>query len=112
MNYNVYIIEKEAKIEKINDETLKFSKFKEIKRTPLATCTSENLHALRMVGDDYQKRIIDLDEGTAWIKVIGWETAEEIGVEKSLSHYDQLVISQMEGEVSLNYLRRQHWHFD
>ena len=55
MEYNVYIIEKEANIENVNSDKIKFSEFKEIKRTSLATCTDENIGALRMVGDDYQK---------------------------------------------------------
>jgi len=112
--YNVYVITKETQIEPIGDDQIKFSEFKEIERKPLATCTSENLDTLRLVGESHHERIIDLDNTTAWIRVVAWEYTEPIGDEELLlSHYDQTALNQLDNEVvTINHLKQQHWHFD
>ena len=114
LKYNVYVITKETQIEVIGDDKIKFSKFKEIERKPLATCTSENLNALRLVGENHHERIINLDNTTAWIRVVAWECTEPIDDEELLlTHYDQMALNQLDNEVvDINWLKQQHWQFD
>jgi len=114
LTYNIYVITKETQIETVGDDQIKFSKFKEIERKPLATCTSENLDTLRLVGESHHERIIDLDNNTAWIRVVAWECIEPIGGEELLlAHYDQMALNQLDNEVvAINHLKQQHWHFD